>query len=183
MPGLPRRSRSRLVSWALRFFTSVIERFLSFRAALLVGAVGLGHRALRGLRAAAPLLCVARRGAALIGAVLPAAAAGGLARPLQGHCRLHGWGMPMEQAAAAPVPLSAPPFERLAVSLARLVALSLEADQFLVLLGPQRRQLALDRLALVLQLFSFGRVPLARLLEGRLRRIDLVAPGRRLGLG
>src|SRR5688500_8572478 len=91
MPGLPRRSRSRLLSCASRLFASVMGKFLAFRAALLVGAIGGGHRAFRGFRSAAPFLCVARRGTALVGLALLAAAAGGLARPFQGHCRLLRW--------------------------------------------------------------------------------------------
>src|SRR5690606_21596345 len=57
----------------------------AFRAALFVGTVGLGDWAFRTLRAAAPLLCVACRGAALIGLALLAAAAGGLGRDLPVH--------------------------------------------------------------------------------------------------
>src|SRR5690554_6540197 len=52
------------------------DAFLSaFRAALFVGAVGLRDRAFGALRAAAPLLCVACRGTALVGLLLLAAAA------------------------------------------------------------------------------------------------------------
>src|SRR5690606_30287338 len=86
------------------------------------------------------------------------------------------------RAAASPRPAQpmlagspAPFVERLAVSLARIVALAFEALDRVALLLLQRGKLALDRRTLRLELGGFGSVPPLCLAERLLGRIDLVA--------
>src|SRR5690606_17463439 len=91
-------------------------------------------------------------------------------------------GVSMQQAAPRLVPLIAPPRERFAVSLARFVALSFETRDLLGLPRLQRLQLALDRIALGLELARLLGMTQPRLLQRGLGRVHPVALRRRSGL-
>src|SRR5690606_4246098 len=97
--------------------------------------------------------------------------------------RSAGCGIPLQQAATGPVPLFAPPGQRFAVSLARLVALSFETSAFLCLFRPQRLELPVYLVAACLELLRFAFMPIASLGERALGRFDPVALRRGFGLG